>query len=289
MKKRTVLVTGSAGQSGQVIVERLSERYDVVGFDRLESRYTTVLGSLTDWEQVKAATAGVHAIIHTASLHAPHVPTHSREEFIDNNIKGTLYLLEAAKVNKVRKLVYTSTTSLYGESMDNPDRAVWITEAVRPVARDIYDITKLAAENLCRDFFEADELQTMSLRVSRFWDEPMDKKVFYRTNRGLDVRDVAQAHQLALEKDFGSFEVFNISAQTIFEETDLLNLKHRLLPLLKERVPALVELFEKNNWTLPESIDRVYVIEKAREMLDYRPDFNIGELLKSLNAGEGGR
>ncbi|MFM9950637.1 MAG: NAD-dependent epimerase/dehydratase family protein [Saprospiraceae bacterium] len=283
MKKPKILITGSSGQSGSAIARLLSSDYEVIGFDKLEGRFTTIKGDLTDWAMVKEITKGVSAIIHTASLHAPHIHTFSKEQFVDTNIKGTLYLLEAAKLNSVQQLVYTSTTSLYGESMVQADRAVWISEEVVAKPRDIYDITKITAEELCKDFFDGGTLKTISLRVSRFWDEPLDKRVFYRMYRGVDVRDVALAHQLALKTAVDQFGVFNISAQSIFSLADLPDLKNNLYALLQNRIPKLLELFEKRNWDLPTSIDRVYAIEKAKRILHYNPAFNIHEMIDELD------
>ena len=283
MKKPKILITGSSGQSGRAIAKLLSSQYEVIGFDKLDGIFTTKKGDLTDWALVKEITKGVSAIVHTASLHAPHVRTFPKVDFVDTNIKGTLYLLEAAKLNGVKKLVYTSTTSLYGESMVDADRAVWITEEVVTKPRDIYDITKIAAEELCKDFFDGETLQTMSLRVSRFWDEPLDKKVFYRMYRGVDVSDVALAHQLALNTVIDQFEAFNISAQSIFSASDLPDLKTDLYALLEKRIPILLEFFEKRKWALPTSIDRVYVIEKAKKILHYNPVFNIHKMMEELD------
>jgi UDP-glucose 4-epimerase len=286
MTKETILITGSSGASGKAIAEWLSPTYNIIGFDLHSGDFTSQIGNLTDWATIKTLTKGVSTIIHTASLHAPHISTHSRESFIDTNIKGTLYLLEAAKLNGVKKLIYTSSTSLYGESMNNPNQAVWITEEVQPKVRDIYDITKQTAEELCKDFFDADTLQTMSLRVSRFWDEPLDKKVFYRMYRGLDIRDVVLAHQLAIQKDFNRFEVFNISAQSIFNISDLVDLRFNLFPLLQKRLPKIIDLFSKRNWVLPDAIDRVYVIEKAKKYLDYRPIYNADKMIEELSKSD---
>ena len=215
MTKR-ILITGSSGHSGGQIAQLLKAKYDIIGIDLVPGPHTSLVGSLGDERFIQQATRGIDTIIHTASLHAPHISTHSRQEFIDTNITGTLRLLEAATSNSVKKLIYTSTTSLYGASMQDAQQAVWVTEELASIPRDIYDITKIAAEGLCRDFFDPSGLQTCVLRVSRFWNEPLVDKIFYRMFRGLDIRDVAMAHQLALEKDFDQFDIFNISAQSIF-------------------------------------------------------------------------
>ncbi|MEO1051855.1 MAG: NAD(P)-dependent oxidoreductase [Bacteroidota bacterium] len=275
-----VVITGSSGHSGKEIARLLAPYYEIGGIDLLEGQYTTRVGSLSDRDFVMDAVASFDAIIHTAALHAPHVPTHSREAFIDTNIKGTLYLLEACQEHGIKKFIYTSTTSLYGRSLENEDQAVWVTEELPVRPRDIYDITKVAAEELCRDFFDKTNLQTIVLRVSRFWNEPDEKKVFYRMYRGLDVRDVAQAHQLAIETDLDQFDIFNISAQSIFTPADLNDLRNNTMELLQSRIPELIEYYKTRNWDMPSSIDRVYVIEKAKGILKYNPRYNIKELLE---------
>ena len=169
--------------------------------------------------------------------------------------------------------------------MNVEKQASWITEEVPTIPRDIYDITKIAAEGLCRDFFSKEKLQTTVLRVSRFWNEPIKDRLFYRMYRGLDVRDVAVAHQLAIEQNFEQFDIFNISAQSIFTQADLVDLKHDARKLLAERIPELVAYYAQMNWELPSSIDRVYVIDKAKALLDYKPKFNIEEMLDDLKRG----
>ena len=160
------------------------------------------------------------------------------------------------------------------------DQAVWVTEQLPAGPRDIYDITKLGAEGLCRDFFDPRRLQTLVLRVSRFWDEPLIDKVFYRMYRGVDVRDVAAAHQLAIEKNFETFEIFNVSAQPLFSKDELETIKRDAIPTLRRKLPELIEYYQARQWAIPASIDRVYVIEKAKRMLGYQPRYNIERLLR---------
>ena len=62
--------------------------------------------------------AGVDAVVHTATLHKPHVATHTRQDFVDTNITGTLNLLEEAVAAGVSSFVFTSTTSAFGASAD---------------------------------------------------------------------------------------------------------------------------------------------------------------------------
>jgi nucleoside-diphosphate-sugar epimerase len=115
------LVTGSAGHLGEALARTLRERHDdVVGLDVLASPFTTHVGSITDRSLVKRCMAGVETVFHVATLHKPHVGTHSRQDFVDTNITGTLNLLEEAVSAGIRSFVFTSTTSVFGDALTPP-------------------------------------------------------------------------------------------------------------------------------------------------------------------------
>ena len=120
--------------------------------------------------------AGVNVVLHAATLHKPHVATHSRQEFIDTNISGTLNLLESARSEDVSAFVFTSTTSAFGDALTpRPgEPAAWITENVTPRSKNIYGATKLAAEDLCRLAHRKDKLPCIILRTARFFPEEQD-------------------------------------------------------------------------------------------------------------------
>ena len=147
-----VLVTGSAGHLGEALVRVLRTRgSDVVGLDILASPFTTVVGSIADRATVRACLAGAGAVLHPATLHKPHVGSHGRQDFVDTNVTGTLTLLEEAAAAGVGSFVFTSTTSAFGRALTPTPGApaAWITEEVVPVPRNIYGVTKTAAEDLC--------------------------------------------------------------------------------------------------------------------------------------------
>src|SRR5512139_1626177 len=108
----SVVVTGSSGHLGEALVRTLRARSRaVVGFDLVASPYTDVVGSVADTQAVREALRGAEAVLHTATLHKPHIATHSRQQFIDTNVSGTLTLLEEAVRVGVRAFVFTSSTS----------------------------------------------------------------------------------------------------------------------------------------------------------------------------------
>src|SRR5215211_6767137 len=109
-----VLVTGSAGHLGEALVRTLQKMNDeVIGIDLQTSPFTTHTGSITDRDFVKNCMRGVQVVLHTATLHKPHVATHPPQQFVDTNITGTLNLLQEAVAAGVEAFVFTSTTSVF--------------------------------------------------------------------------------------------------------------------------------------------------------------------------------
>ena len=102
----------------------------------------------------------------------------------------------------------------------------------------------------------------------------------YRLYRGVDARDVAQAFGLALAAPLTKFEAINISGETPFVESDCEQLFTNPPEVLRKRVPELVDEYQRRQWPLPARIDRVYVIEKAKALIGYRPQFGFRELLR---------
>jgi nucleoside-diphosphate-sugar epimerase len=281
-----ILVTGSSGQLGaEVARQLLAAGHQVVGLDRARGPLTPIVASVTERAAVLDACRGVQGIVHTASLHAPHVLALPKQAFVDTNVSGALNLLEAACESGVQRFVYTSTTSVYGSAMVPRDRAVWVTESLPPQPRDIYDITKLAAESLCEHFARNHDLATTILRTSRFFEEPPESMATYRLYRGGDVRDMAAAHVRSLLDATHAFDVFNVSARSPFEPDDLEQLLVDAPAVVRRYFPEAEAAFASRGWSLPRSIDRVYVIAKAEERLGYAPRFNFAELLQTLGEG----
>jgi len=280
---KRILVTGSSGQLGRELVAQLkSKKYEVVGIDIESSSTTHQIADIRNIEHINTLTFGVDAIIHTAAIHGKHYElNYPREEFVRTNIEGTLNLLNACVLNGVRKFLYTSTTSIYGNAMVNAGQAVWVDESLIPDPRDIYDITKLTAELLCRDFFEKDHIEATVLRVSRFLPETENTKAVHRLYRGLDERDGAMGIILALEKTFDTFETYNISNESPFKQEDLSELLQNPKEVIRKYFPNIEKVFADKNWTFPEKIDRVYSIEKAKKELNYRPINNFDIFIKN--------
>src|SRR5690242_9808373 len=208
----TALVTGSSGHLGEGLMRVLGTA--AVGVDLLPGPYTRVVGDLADRAVARRALAGVDGVIHAATLHKPHVGSHSRRDFVDANVTATLNLLEEAVAAGVGRFVFTSTTSAFGRALvpDTGQPAAWITEDVVPRPRNVYGVTKTAAEDLCELVHRDHGLPVLVLRTSRFFPEPDDRddvraaypdanlKVNELLYRRVDLEDVVGAHRCALER-----------------------------------------------------------------------------------------
>ena len=143
------LVTGSAGHLGEGLVRTLRERgHEASGLDILGSPFTEHVWSVSDQAFVRECSRGADVVIHTATLHKPHVATHPRQAFLDTNVSGTLAVLEAALACGVSGVVFSSTTSAFGRALTPaPGRpADWIDETVASVPRNIYGVTTMRPE-----------------------------------------------------------------------------------------------------------------------------------------------
>jgi nucleoside-diphosphate-sugar epimerase len=297
-----ILVTGSAGHLGEALVRTLKNTsHEVIGTDLIHSDFTNRLGSITDREHVKQCMAGIDAVLHTATLHKPHVATHRRQDFVDTNITGTLNLLEEAAAAGVSSFVFTSTTSTFGDalipSVGAP--AAWITEDVVPVPKNIYGVTKIAAENLCELFYRNHRLPCLILRTSRFFPEEDDRKevrqIYEDRNikaneflyRRVDIEDVVSAHLLAIEKAPAiGFVRYIISATTPFSRDDLLDLRAEAPAVVKRCVPDYEAEYARRGWKMFPGIERVYINERARNELGWRPRYNFSYIVDRLKAND---
>ena len=296
------LVTGSAGHLGEALARTLRELgHEVVGLDILKSPFTTHVGSISERPVATHCLEGVQAVFHSATLHKPHVATHSQQEFVDTNITGTLNLLEAAISAGVQSFIYTSTTSVFGDAMVPPAGApaAWITEDVMPVPKNIYGVTKAAAEDLCQLFHRNHGLACIVLRTSRFFPGQDDNREVrealsdqnLKANeylyRRVDIEDVVSAHMLAAERAPSlGFRKFIISATTPFRQDDLGRLRSDALEIMRERVPGYETTYRRFGWKMFSGIDRVYVNERARNALGWIPRYDFSSIINILNTGD---
>lgn len=289
------LVTGSSGHLGEALVRTLrSAGHSVVGLDVLPSPFTSVVGSVADPDVVRSVMAGVRYVFHTATLHKPHVGSHDRQDFVSTNVTGTLTVLSAAAAAGVEGFVFTSSTSAFGRSL-TPSAgapAVWVTESVRSVVRNIYGATKVAAEDLCELAYRVDRLPVVVLRTARFFPEGDDRdsvrssypdlnvKVNEFLYRRVDISDVVSAHLCAAGRASSvGFGRYVVSATSPFSESDLGELAVDAPAVVARLFPGQPSVYERLGWAMFPSIERVYVNRLARVELGWAPVYDYRTVL----------
>lgn len=297
-----ILLTGSSGWLGRYLAPRLrADGHQVTGLDVAPGVDTDIIGSVADRPLIDRIFGeyGIEAVIHGGALHKPDIVRYPRQTFIDVNTSGTLNLLDAAVAHQASRFVFTSTTSLMISSAIREargDAAVWIDEQMAPLEpRNIYGMTKLAAEQMCRLIHAEHGLPVVILRTSRFFPEDDDThlalsgenmKANELLHRRLTVEDAAEAHVvgLACAPEIG-FGTFIISASTPFARDDVIELKHDAPAVVARYFPAAAELYARAGWSLPQSIDRVYDASLAERALGFRCRTGFGDVLDALQSG----
>jgi nucleoside-diphosphate-sugar epimerase len=284
-RRRIVAVTGSSGTLGSRIVQRLrAERYEVVGLDlRAPDSRADVTFRHCDVRQpdsVLTALADADVVIHTAALHGAHAGSVGFPDFLATNVGGTSNVVMACESLRVRRLVLTSSTSIYGASTRaRADAALWLDERAPLCPTDVYDATKVAAEQIGAALATTNT-QVVALRVARFFFDDYVRYNVRKLNRGIDADDAAAAHvRAAFAPVAPAFAVFNVCARTPFQRADVSLLARDAQSVIDRRCPGARRLFEERGWSLPTRIDRVYDGSKAERELGFRPRQNFEEFL----------
>lgn len=265
------LVTGGAGFIGSNIVEelvsrrRMSKDPDKVGKIRVLDNFFSgkrenlapflreielVEGDIRDKELLKKALRGVDFVLHQAALRS--VARSVEDPFATNevNVFGTLNLLSAAREARVKRVVYASSSSAYGDAKTFPQR-----ETDQPVPISPYGVSKLAAENYCVTFAKTFGLETVSLRYFNVFGPRQNPESRYSTaipailarmlnNKspiaewdGRQSRDftyvanVVEANLRACIVRGISGEVFNVASGSTISILDIIRLANNLLGL----------------------------------------------------------
>jgi UDP-glucose 4-epimerase len=304
-----VLLTGSSGWLGRFLAPRLRAKgHAPTGLDVAPGADTDVIGSVADRALVDRlfAERGIETVIHAGALHKPDIVRYPPAAFREVNVAGTRNLLEAAAAAGNDRFVFTSTTSLMisQEIRDahkrGIDRAFWIDEEMTTLEpRNIYGVSKLSAEHLCRMVHGATGLPIIILRTSRFFPEEDDMaqeiiqsgpntKANEFLFRRLTVHDAASAHIVALDRapQIG-FDTFIISALTPFSPEDCEQLMDYAPLVVHRYFPRYREIYARRGWTMFDYIDRVYDSNRAMRRLGFVCRTDFGDILAQLDREDG--
>lgn len=300
MSSKNIIVTGGAGFIGSNLAEELSKQHNVTIIDDLSTgkmeniaqieNINFVKGSITDFELLKKTFNDVEYIFHLAAL--PSVQRSVDDPLASNasNISGTLNVLVAARDCGAKKVVFASSSAIYGDDPELPKR-----EDMKPSPKSPYAVGKITGEYYARVFSELYGLKTLCLRYFNVYGPRQDPASEYaavipifisRILHGLSpvifgdgnqtrdfafVRDVVKANILAMEKEEVE-GIFNIACG---QRTSLNQLARIIMDIMDYRADLIYESPRKGDIK-----DSLADITAARSRLDYESDYDLVSGLK---------
>ncbi len=292
---KRICVTGGCGFIGSNLAQVLAKKNDVIVIDNLLTGHQSNLdkieckfieGSVNEVEKLRHAFLGVDYVLHQAAL--PSVPRSVEDPMSSNmnNVDGTLNVLMMARKCNVKKVVFASSSSIYGETPTLPK-----VETMSPSPQSPYAVTKMAGEEYCRVFWRNYRLPTAALRYFNVFGPRQDPNSQYaavipkfiqlakagkkltvygdgeQTRDFTFVLDVVQANLRAAVDTESNGEVFNIARQERISLNDLaMMIFHQLGK--KGQLDYLPERAGDIKHSLAD-------ITKAKSLLSYKPEYTI--------------
>jgi len=277
-----ILVTGGTGYIGSKLVDSLREKHDVstLGIER----GVDIKADVTDFNAVRKSLKDFDVVCHLAALINTKESMERPMDFFSVNAIGTLNVLEAARLNDIKKVVLSSSVIVYGEPEHLP-----ITEGHPTRPQNPYGYSKLVAEEFCRSYSESYEIGTVIARIGYLYG-PKQSNLFFPTLmsqikkekiilRNLDFKldyifidDVVSA--LAKCVSYGRSETFNIASGKSYSGREIID---NLSKLLGRKLNVEVTNPKKEKETLMD-------ISKARKMLGWEPKIGLDDGLKRMLA-----
>jgi len=282
---KKIAVTGGSGRIGQWVIKDLLEHgYEVINVDMnkpQEYLCRTIITDLSDLGQVYGAIAGADAVIHLGSI--PVAYSHPNEVVFLNNVMSTYNVLEACSGLGIKKVALASSECLYGICFAvNKISTVYVPmdEDHPQLPQDSYGLSKIVNEKTADMFHRKSNMQIVSLRITNvitpeiyhlfrsFIHDPSRREVLLWSY--IDVRDVASACRLAVEKDELGCEAVNIAA----DETSM-DMKSRELVAIS--YPDVTDFRDSLN-----GYESLLSNKKAKQLLGWAPKFKWREEVKKI-------
>jgi nucleoside-diphosphate-sugar epimerase len=265
-----IVVTGGSGKAGRWVVRRLREAgHEVTNVDVVHDggpHASVVLTDLTDLGQAHEVVAGADAVVHLAAIPAPDI--RPAGETFRNNAVSTYNVFSAAVDRGVGRVVWASSETVLGLPFDTPPAYAPIDEAHPPRPESSYALSKLAGETMAEQFARRSGVPFVGLRISNIMEPPdyarfpswQDDARVRRWNLWgyVDVRDVAQAVERALEADVTGAEIAIIAAADTCMRRSSRDLMAEVYPDVELRGPV-------------EGRTTLLAIDRARQLLGYEP------------------
>ena len=302
MKNKCIIITGGAGFIGSNLVRALEKYNTVKVIDNLSTGYLKnikdlinntkiefIKGNITNLNFLQKTFKDVDYVFHLAAI--PSVPRSIINPIKSNhaNINGTLNVLIAAKDNNVKKVIYSSSSSVYGDTPTLPKK-----EDMKPCPLSPYAVGKLTSEYYCQVFTEVYYLPTICLRYFNVYGPHQDKKSEYaavipkfitsvlNNNSPVIFGDGKQTRDFTFVKDAVNANILAAKSK----ETGVFNIAYGKRISINKLAKSIMNIIGKQikpKYTTPRSGDirhSLADISKAKRKLEYIPKIEIKEGLE---------
>ncbi len=287
-----ILVTGAGGTLGRALAPALArEGHEPVLFDvrPFDTPYRLIEGDIRRLEDVRRAMEGVEFVVHGAAIHGIHLRDHTPQQFYELNLTGSFNTWEAAAEAGVTGLVFSSTMGVYGDSRRprRDDAVVALDEDVPLLPGDIYALTKVAGEELCRYYGRRHAIPSIALRYGMFVPEPFFRYGIRLLYGGVDTDDVvasviAAVHALA--SGGVQWDAFNVESVVPFTVEDGPGLRSDPLAVVDRYWPGAAQLLRDRGVEELQPIQEFYPMDAAEQRLGFRPSCNFDQWLEELRS-----
>jgi nucleoside-diphosphate-sugar epimerase len=300
---RRVLVTGGAGFIGSHLVRALLERGETVriidnfstgnrgNLRGLEDDVEVVEGELRSYERVHNAMRGVEIVFHQGAL--PSVPRSVQDPLTTSavNVEGTLNVLLAARDEGSRRVIFASSSSVYGRQDSLP-----LAETARPDPISPYGVAKLAAERYCVSFSRVYPLETVALRYFNVFGPRQDPRSEYAAVVPTFLTEIAAGRPAPIYGDGEQRRDFTYIGNVVDANllaADSANSNGRVLNIATGRSVTVNELADAIGSVLGRDLEREYLPPRpgeipaswadttaAQEALGWQPNVGLEEGLQ---------
>ncbi len=304
MQDYHVLVTGGAGFIGSnIAIQLVKDGYQVTILDDLSTGYLKNLdtikdkinfiqGSITDYDLLNKIMPGIDFVLHQAAL--PSVPRSidSPVDSHDNNATGIINILDAARLAKVKRVVFASSSAVYGDSSEKYKSEDLTTNPLSP-----YAVTKLVGEEYCRVFAELYDIETVCLRYFNVFGPQQDPVSDYAAVIPLFIKAILEDQQPTIfgdgtqSRDF-TYVSNNVQANILAMHSDKVG-KGETINIACGQAFSLLDLVAGINKALGKDIKPILSnprpgdikhsladISKAKKLLNYKTDIDFVQGLK---------
>ena len=297
MKDTRIFLTGGSGFIGTHLVELLKDSYDITVFDihPPSSNVNFIEGDIGDTQKISDAMSDHDVVIHLAASVGVKATEEEPIKTMNTNLLGTKNLLDACSQNNIEKIIFSSSSEVYGEPNKIP-----IDELQLPIPVTTYGVSKLAAEEYVRVFSEKFGFKYTILRffnavgtnqadsfvLTEFIKNAVKNTPIIIHGTGLqirafcDIKDICQGISSSISK--GDNEIINIGNDA--EPISIENLAKKIITIIKSKSEIkFIPFNESGRNRNVEILSRIPNIKKAKKLLSYEPKYDLEHSITSIS------